>query len=40
MFKIILVLLFLICGLPLIFGVLIFVVFYPAWFLAREEREW
>ncbi|CAG0941176.1 hypothetical protein ANRL1_00423 [Anaerolineae bacterium] len=40
MFKVVLVGLLLICGLPLIFGVLAIMVFYPAWFLAREEREW
>lgn len=40
MFKVVLVVLLLICGLLLILGVLAFAVLYPAWFLAREEREW
>jgi hypothetical protein len=40
MFKVVLVVLLLICGLPLVLGVLTFVVLYPAWTLSREEREW
>jgi hypothetical protein len=32
--------LLLVCGVPVVFGVIVFGVFYPAWVLAREEREW